>query len=55
MIGNLMYALFKGKRADANPWGGATLEWQTSSPPPLENFEKEPVVNEDPYDFRGIQ
>jgi len=33
-----------------NPWGGATLEWQTSSPPPLYNFEREVHVF-DPYDM----
>lgn len=27
-----------------NPWGGATLEWTTASPPPLGNFEAAPVV-----------
>ncbi len=55
MVGNLLYGLFKGKAAQSNPWGGATLEWQVPSPPPLENFAKEPVVNEDPYDFKGVQ
>lgn len=55
MFANLIYARFYGKKAPANPWGGSTLEWQTSSPPPLENFEQEPVVKEDPYDFRGVQ
>jgi len=49
LIGNFIYALFKGEKAPANPWGGTTLEWQTSSPPPLENFEKEPVVENEPY------
>ena len=51
---NLIKALFKGKPTGQNPWGGATLEWQTSTPPPLENFSKAPEINKDPYDFRGI-
>jgi cytochrome c oxidase subunit 1 len=51
---NLIRALFKGKPAGQNPWGGATLEWQTSTPPPLENFSKVPEIKKDPYDFRGI-
>ena len=37
----LGYAALKGKkRAPANPWGGSTLEWDTTSPPPLYNFEE---------------
>jgi cytochrome c oxidase subunit 1 len=38
IIVNLMVSLKTGKKAPANPWGGSTLEWQTSSPPPLYNF-----------------
>ncbi len=45
----LIHSLVKGQPAPANPWGGATLEWQTSSPPPHDNFSREPVVD-DPYD-----
>jgi len=54
MLYNLWRALFKGEKADKNPWGGATLEWQISSPPPLKNFKKIPHVDKDPYDFRGV-
>ncbi|ROL57771.1 cytochrome c oxidase subunit I [Bacteroidetes/Chlorobi group bacterium Naka2016] len=54
MFGNLIYSLFKGKPAEANPWGGVTLEWQVPSPPPVENFEEIPVVNHGPYDFSTI-
>jgi cytochrome c oxidase subunit I+III len=32
----------RGTPATDNPWGGATLEWATSSPPPAGNFA-EPV------------
>ncbi|MGQ0744676.1 MAG: cbb3-type cytochrome c oxidase subunit I [Acidimicrobiales bacterium] len=28
-----------GRRAAADPWGGHTLEWATSSPPPAHNFD----------------
>jgi len=38
IIMNLLVSLKTGKKAPANPWGGTTLEWQTSSPPPLYNF-----------------
>ena len=52
MFVNLFLSLFRGEKAGENPWGGATLEWQISSPPPKENFEKIPVVERGPYDFR---
>jgi len=49
----LLVSLKAGKRSPANPWGGATLEWQCTSPPPFYNFERPPVVG-DPYDFHDI-
>lgn len=51
MFGNLFVALKRGRTAPDNPWGGVTLEWQTTSPPPLENFEKIPHITSGPYDF----
>ena len=50
----LIYSLFRGKPAPANPWGGATLEWQCASPPPHNNFDAPPEVN-DPYDYDGLK
>jgi cytochrome c oxidase subunit I len=41
---NLIVSLRKGKPAGDNPWGGWTLEWATSSPPPPHNFERIPPV-----------
>ena len=52
MFANLFRGLFKGEKAEDNPWGGATLEWQIPSPPPKENFEKIPVVEKGPYEYR---
>jgi len=46
----LIHSLVKGRKAPANPWGGASLEWQTASPPVHDNFAEEPVLT-DPYDF----
>jgi cytochrome c oxidase subunit 1 len=46
---NIVISWFQGAPAGDNPWGGTTLEWQTSSPPPHENFHKEPVVSKDFY------
>jgi cytochrome c oxidase subunit 1 len=53
MIVNLINGYRKGAIASRNPWGGVTLEWQTKSPPPLQNFDKAPEVSEHgPYDFK---
>ncbi|OYV90816.1 MAG: hypothetical protein B7Z68_11260 [Acidobacteria bacterium 21-70-11] len=48
----LIHSLLRGRPAPANPWGGATLEWQASSPPPHDNFESTPAVG-DPYDVEA--
>ncbi|MCE1229748.1 MAG: cbb3-type cytochrome c oxidase subunit I [Firmicutes bacterium] len=50
-FGTLLYAIFRGKKADANPWGGVSLEWTIPSPPPLENFETIPTITTGPYHF----
>jgi cytochrome c oxidase subunit 1 len=49
----LVHSLIKGKRSPANPWGGASLEWRTGTPPPLHNFVSPPVEG-DPYDFTDL-
>jgi cytochrome c oxidase subunit 1 len=41
---NIARALWKGPRAESDPWGGPSLEWATSSPPPSYNFERIPIV-----------
>ena len=45
----LVASLRNGRIAGANPWGASTLEWQTSSPPPTENFADTPHINTGPY------
>ncbi len=49
---NLFQGLRKGEKSGNNPWGGATLEWQIPSPPPMNNFEKIPLVEKGPYEFK---
>jgi cytochrome c oxidase subunit 1 len=34
----LLWSLWRGPRAGANPWDAAGLEWTVASPPPPENF-----------------
>lgn len=53
MLGYLLWSLFRGAKAPPNPWGGATLEWRTPSPPPHENFDKQPLAG-DPYDYSDV-
>jgi cytochrome c oxidase subunit 1 len=49
---NLIWSVFKGKKAGANPWEATTLEWTTTSPPPHDNFAGVlPVVYRGPYEF----
>jgi len=50
----LAASLARGRRAPANPWGGATLEWACASPPPHDNFASQPAAP-DPYDFTGME
>ncbi|HUJ06287.1 MAG TPA: cbb3-type cytochrome c oxidase subunit I [Streptosporangiaceae bacterium] len=39
------------ERATANPWNSRGLEWLTSSPPPVDNFSRVPVVLSGPYEY----
>jgi cytochrome c oxidase subunit 1 len=41
---NGIVSLYRGAIAGPNPWGAASLEWATSSPPPVYNFAHIPVV-----------
>ena len=51
----LLYSLrSSAPRAGANPWGGGTLEWTTTSPPDQHNFLRTPIVRRDPYDYHLI-
>jgi cytochrome c oxidase subunit 1 len=46
-----IWSMRYGPIAEANPWGAKGLEWQTSSPPPTENFTQMPVVTEEAYAY----
>jgi len=51
----LIWSLRYGKLAPDNPWNATGLEWQTSSPPPPENFDITPVVNYEAYDYSILE
>ena len=49
---NLIWSMFKGKKASDNPWEATTLEWTTATPPPHDNFAGVlPTVHRGPYEF----
>ena len=47
----LVASLFYGEEAGDNPWHATGLEWTTQSPPLPHNFETQPVVTEDAYEY----
>jgi cytochrome c oxidase subunit 1 len=51
----LSWSLWRGARAQANPWHAAGLEWQTASPPPTHNFDDTPSAPRAPYDYASMQ
>ena len=48
---NFFTSIWKGVKVGRNPWHATTLEWAAPSPPPHGNFETEPEVFRDPYEY----
>ena len=48
---NFFWSMFKGKKAERNPWKANTLEWTTESPPPHGNWKELPTVYRGPYEY----
>lgn len=51
VLGNLFYAVFKGKKCEENPFHSLSLEWTTASPPIHENYEQIPRVTTWTYGY----
>jgi len=51
---NVIWSRFKGPKAPDNPWGATTLEWDTTSPPPFDNFGgRQLTVYHGPMEYDG--
>ncbi|HXY25499.1 MAG TPA: cbb3-type cytochrome c oxidase subunit I [Candidatus Acidoferrum sp.] len=51
---NAIWSRFKGPKAADNPWGATTLEWDTTSPPPFDNFGgRQMTVCHGPMEYDG--
>lgn len=48
---NFIFSMFRGAKADRNPWKANTLEWVAPSPPPHGNFAELPKVFRPPYEY----
>jgi cytochrome c oxidase subunit 1 len=49
---NFFWSLNWGRKVTSdNPWDATTLEWQTPTPPPHGNFDKEIEVFRGPYEY----
>ena len=51
---NMIRSWRRGAQATSNPWRAQTLEWQTASPPPIENFAQIPTVSATPYQYGSV-
>jgi cytochrome c oxidase subunit 1 len=49
-----LWSMRYGPPAPANPWNAAGLEWQTSSPPPTYNFDEQPIVTTEAYNYHEL-
>jgi len=51
---NVLWSRFKGPKAADNPWQATTLEWDTTSPPPFDNFGgRQMTVHHGPMEYDG--
>src|SRR5256885_1876868 len=49
-----LWSMRYGKPASDNPWNAAGLEWKSASPPPTFNFDEEPVVTWEAYNYEEL-
>jgi cytochrome c oxidase subunit 1 len=50
-IFNFFWSIWKGQKAEENPWQATTIEWASPSPPPHGNFLVAPQAYRGPYEY----
>jgi cytochrome c oxidase subunit 1 len=50
-IWNFIRSMFRGPKAEKNPWKANTLEWSADSPPPHGNWPEMPTCHRGPYEY----
>jgi cytochrome c oxidase subunit 1 len=51
-LANVLYSLIVARvPAEGNPWNSKSLEWQLPTPVPVNNFERIPTIENDPYEY----
>jgi cytochrome c oxidase subunit 1 len=51
-LANVLYSLIIARvPAEANPWDSKSLEWQLPTPVPVNNFDRIPTIETDPYEY----
>jgi cytochrome c oxidase subunit 1 len=50
-VANFVLSIWKGRRAEANPWQASTLEWTIPSPAPEHNYHTIPTVHHGPHEY----
>jgi cytochrome c oxidase subunit 1 len=53
-LAGLLVSVRRGRRAPPNPWGAASLEWTTPSPPSHHNFDRTPRAG-GAYDYSELR
>jgi cytochrome c oxidase subunit 1 len=48
---NFFWSMYRGPKAEANPWQANTLEWTLPSPAPEHNYPAPPQVHHGPYEY----
>ena len=48
---NFIWSIWKGQKAESNPWQANTLEWTIPSPAPEHNYHVIPEVHRGPYEY----
>lgn len=51
MFANLLRGVFRGEKAEDNPYDSLSPEWNTKSPPPHENFDEIPTFTDWTYGY----